>query len=239
MITNLTNLYLQRDVPGMDQALTLHIGLMERLMARHNPSGVEERDRLTGAWRRVEQAFEALDAAGEAEEFQAVGMRCREALLSFVHSVANASMLRDGETAPKKSDFLHWSELIAEHVAAGASNERVRGYLKDLAKAVWELVNWLTHAKNAVKTDATLATEGTSHALFAFGMALIRKERGVPDRCPQCASYRITRDWRPEHGPDHEYVTRCEACDWEDLPPGVDADWDLVPEHIRPSVGRH
>jgi hypothetical protein len=65
-------------------------------------------------------------------------------------------------------------------------------------------------------------------------MAMIREESGMPDRCPECGSYRLKRDWRPEFGPDHENVTRWEACNWLDLPPGVAADWDLVPEYLRP-----
>lgn len=235
VITNPTNLYLQRDMPSMDQAFSFHLGLMERVMARQEPwGGKEEQDRLAGAWRRWSQASEAMDAADEAEDFQAIGMRCRESLLSFVHGVSDRAMVPAGEDPPKRSDFVHWTEYIANHVAAGASSERVRGYLKELAKVTWELVNWLTHAKNAVRMDAILAVEGTGHTLFAFGMAIVRKEQGVPDRCPQCASYRVTRDWRPEFAPDHEYVTRCEACDWEDLPPGAEPDWGQVPEWLQP-----
>lgn len=237
VITNLTNLYSQRDFPTIDQAFSIHLGLMEQLLARNQPPGSqEEQDRLAGSWRRWTQASEALGLADEAEDFQAIGMRCRESLLSFVHDIADPMMVPEGATAPKRSDFIQWSGLIASHIAPGASNERVRGYLKDEAKATWELVNWLTHAKNAVRFDAVLSVDGTGHILFAFGMAIIRKEKGVPDRCPQCSSYRVTRDWRPEFGPDHEYVTRCEACEWEDLPLGVEADLEKVYPHLRPAV---
>jgi hypothetical protein len=62
-------------------------------------------------------------------------------------------------------------------------------------------------------------------------------ERGIPDRCPQCGSYRITRDWRPEYGPEHEYVTRCEACEWEDLPDAAEPDWDQAPELVKEAAG--
>ena len=207
-------------------------------MERDQPWGSkEEQDRLAGAWRRWSQASEALDTADEAEDFQAIGVRCREALVSFIHDVSDPSMVPPGEVPPKRSDVIHWSEFIANYVAPGASNERVRGYLKDEAKATWELVNWLTHAKNAVRFDAILAVDGTGHILYAFGMATIRKEKGIPDRCPQCASYRITRDWRPEFGPDHEYVTRCEACEWDDLPIGTEPDWDLTPEIVKEAAG--
>ncbi len=216
VITNPTNMYLQRDLPSMDQAFTLHLGLRERLAARHpEPWGsAEERDRLAGAWRRWTQASEALDDADEAEAFQAVGMRCREALLSFVHDVSDPQMVPGGEILPKASDLVQWTQYIAGDVAPGKSGERIRSYLKDLARANWDLVNWLTHAKNAVRMDGVLAVEGTGHTLFAFGTAIVRKEKGIPDRCPGCGSYRIVRDSRQEFGPEHGHVSRCEACGW-------------------------
>lgn len=237
VITNPTNLYLQREHPSMDNVITFHIGLMHRVLARQRPWGTpEEQDRTAEAWRRWQQASDSIDEAGEAEDFQTIGLRCREALLAFASEMAVPAMVPEGQVAPKKADFIHWSQLIADYVAPGPSNERVRGYLKDLAKAIWELANWLTHAKNAVKMDARLASEGTGHTLFAFDMAMIRKESRMPDCCPECGSRRLKRDWRPEFGPEHENVTRCEACNWLDLPPGVAPDWELVPEHIRAAI---
>lgn len=88
VITEPTNLYAQDQFPGMDYALSFHLGVTTRVFARQareaRVSTEEQRDRLATSWRRFEQAGEALDQADEAEEFQAVGMRCREALLSFV-----------------------------------------------------------------------------------------------------------------------------------------------------------
>ena len=159
------------------------------MFARRDPSvAKEEEHRLAAAWRRWIQAAEALDSADEAEEFQAVGMRCRECLLKFIHMVASDTMVPEGERPPERSNFVRWSELIAETIAPSGSAERLRAYLKSISKSTWELVNWLTHAANAIRLDGQIAVDATQNILAAFGAALVRYERGVPDRYPSCSS---------------------------------------------------
>ncbi len=62
--------------------------------------------------------------------------------------------------------------------------------------------------------------------LGAFSVAITRFERGAPDRCPECGSYRLFSDLRPDFDRARPYVTLCESCGWEDSPasdPGVSA----------------
>lgn len=218
VVTEPTNLYSQDYFPSMDQVLTFHVGLTMRMMSRREPSiSDEQRDRLATAWRRWTQAAEALDRADEAEEFQAVGMRCRECLLAMVRDIASNEMVPEGGQAPKGSDFIHWTDLISNYMAGGSSNGRLRGYLKNTAKETWELVAWLTHATNASRMDGEFAVKATSDVLISYSLALVRFERGAPDRCPICGSYRLTSDYRPELNIEPPYVTLCESCGWEDL----------------------
>ena len=85
-------------------------------------------DRLAAAFRKWEQAAKALDESVESEEVQAVGMRCRETLLTFVRSVSSPTMVPTGTEAPQAANFVKWSELVAGHLASGHRNERIRGY---------------------------------------------------------------------------------------------------------------
>ena len=219
VITEPTNLYSQDLFPSLDYTLSFHIGLMARVMARRRGADDDEQqDRLAAAWRRWTQAAEALDRADEAEEFQSVGMRCRECLLAMARAVASDSMVPTGQERPKRGDFLHWSELIANTVAAGSSAAGVRGYLKTLAKSTWQLVSWLTHASNAVRFDGHVALEATQATLRAFGRAVLRHERATPDRCPRCHSYKIGSEYVPAAGVDPPYVTFCESCGWHTAP---------------------
>jgi hypothetical protein len=187
---------------------------MARLAERDGREPDPDKERIAAAWRRLDQAEEALKLADEAEEFQAVGMRCREALLAFMSAVRDHSMVRPGVEAPKAGDFVNWSEIVADTIAAGARASGIRGFLKSTAKATWQLVAWLTHAQNAVRYDAELATGATSTVLGAFTGALMRYESGEPDRCPRCGSYRLHSWYQPDQGHDPPYITVCGNCEW-------------------------
>lgn len=214
VITNLTNLYPQDHFPSLDYTLSFHVGLMARLAERDSPGLDPNKERIAAAWRRLDQAQDALDLADEAEEFQAVGMRCREALLAFIRAVVDRSFVAPTEDPPKAGDFTRWAEIMAQQIAQGRSAEAVRGFLKSTAKATWKLVSWLTHAQNAVRHDADLAVGATETVLGAFTAALMRHESGEPDRCPNCGSYRLASWFRPELGIDPPYITVCGNCKW-------------------------
>jgi hypothetical protein len=224
-----TNLYSADDFKSMDVVLSFHIGLMQRVADRQHkePTATDdEEERIPRAWRQWRQATQAHDDAEEAEDFQAVGMRCREALLSFVKEAAKDEFVPAGETAPKRADVIHWCELIVNAIAPGSSATHKRSYLRSLVREAWEYVNWLTHARNAVPSDAVVGIEATSHVLMLLGMALVEHEKGGPDRCPECDSYRILDDgWLTEDGNHWESKSVCASCGWEsevereELPP--------------------
>jgi hypothetical protein len=158
VITNPTNLYSQQTFPSLDYTITFHVGLTARIAAREARSAPPgERDRLLEAWRRWEQASEELDRADEAEDFQAIGMRCRECLISFIRAIADQSMVPEGQVPPKGADFKEWASLVAASIASGSSAEYVRAYLRSVSKTTWELVNWLTYAKNEARRDGEIA----------------------------------------------------------------------------------
>jgi hypothetical protein len=212
VITSPTNLYDKTLFPSLDYTLSFHIGVAARMMARHEP-GVDALEQITmqDAWRRWEQAGEVLNEAEEAEDFQTVGMRCRECMIVMVRTLSMPAMVPVNASPPKHADVVHWAELIAGHVAHGSSAKEVRGYLKVTSKAGWELVNWLTHAQGARRADAILAHDVTQHILAVFGTAMFRHRQGIPDRCEACGSYRIGL-WADE--PDVPMRPRCQVCGW-------------------------
>jgi hypothetical protein len=222
VVTNPTNLYKQADFPSMETVLSFHIGLTARLVvarsAREASATDEQQDRTPAAWRKFAQAAEAIDKADEAEEFQAVGMRCREALVKFARDVAESEKIAVDGSDLKKGDFVGWSQIIASAAAPGRSNKALRSYLKTVAKATWDFVAALTHDDDATRHDAEIAISATETVLAAFSDALVRFERGAPDRCPTCESYRVISDFRPEIGDAGGYVTLCANCGWEDEP---------------------
>jgi hypothetical protein len=204
-LTNPTNLYNQADFKSRDVALTFHIGLalrMTYLNQRRVPVAPQPAAVLPGSWRRWQQAFDSYRSGHEAEAFQAVGVRLRECLVSFVGEATGAEMVPLGAMPPKAADFKGWTELLADYLAPGSSASRLRSYLKKVSAETWDLVNWLTHAKNAVRLDAEMALKAVEHTLGFFTAARMRFDRDVR-RCEQCGSYDVR-------------AGRCAHCGWID-----------------------
>jgi hypothetical protein len=120
VITDPTNLYLQSDFPDVQQALIFHLGIGLFLAHRSRANLNESHEELvSGAGRRYRQALEAMDAAGEAEDFQAIGIRCRDALLALVRDHLDADWIGDVAERPKVSDFKGWAAIFAERLSEG------------------------------------------------------------------------------------------------------------------------
>lgn len=57
---------------------------------------------MQNAWRRWEEAGELLNEAEEADDFQTVGMRCRECLIDMVRALAMPAKV-PADTSPPKT----------------------------------------------------------------------------------------------------------------------------------------
>jgi len=214
VITSPSNLYSQRFFPSLDFTLSFHVGVTTRIMALQRGAPDEaQRLRLTPVWRRWEEAAASFDGAEEAEDFQAVGMKCRECLIHLGRALGKAELVPEGQEPPQRSNFLDWSEHIANSIAPGESAERIRGHLKAIAKSAWQLAGWLTHADGAKRLDASFVLDATHSVVAGFGSAVIRHESGSPERCPKCGSYSIDVGYNPEL--PRPYVSECEKCGWQ------------------------
>jgi hypothetical protein len=213
VVTNPTNLYSQDDFKSRDVVLTFHIGLalrMSYLQDRDVSVTPSSAELLPGSWRRWQQAFDAYDSGEEAETFQAVGVRLRECLVSFIGETRNDALVPVGGSAPKNADFKAWTELLANFLAPGGSAARLRSYLKAMGSETWDYVNWLTHAKNSQRMDAEIGLKAVEHLLGNFTAAQLRMGRASV-RCEECRSYEVV-------------AGVCRHCEWVDLsyePPRV------------------
>ena len=214
VITDPTNLYFQDDFPDVEQALIFHLGLGIFIAERSRAEMPEEdEERVSGSWRRFKQALADMDDAGEAEDYQAVGIKCRDALLAAVRDHMDAEWVGEVEDPPKVSDFKNWGNLFAERLAEG----RVRSYIKALVDKTWDLSVWLQHNTNATPGDAELVLDATGHLLSALGRLIHRRDHGEPERCPRCGSYRLDHDVEvvEDAEPGMLESTICGACGWQ------------------------
>jgi hypothetical protein len=191
VITPMMNFYTQRDFKSADVVLTFHVGMVGRIMSRDQaPLAPELKDAFSEPWRKWEDAVETMRVAQEAEDFQAVGMRLREAYVSMLKMVADDELVPEGVDSPQAANA-EWLNLLADRIAGGSSNARLRAYLKSVGKETWQHVSWLTHATNATRFDAEIAVANISHLISVFTVALLRAQRGAPKRCAECGSYRV------------------------------------------------
>ncbi|WP_051003011.1 hypothetical protein [Bradyrhizobium elkanii] len=218
VITNPTNLYSQEQFPNMDLAVTFHVGLCLR-MPRSQKTKLSELqvEPLAACFRYLSEASDALANAQEVSDFQAIGVRCREALLAFT-SAAQVIVPWTGDegSIPKQADFKAWADHICSTCLGGHKHEHRRHLFKTLLDESWRFSNWLTHAKASTWHDAEAATTTVEHALGLAASLVIRHVRGVPDACPACGSTRLS----PQRGfhssiPDVEWERpTCDKCGW-------------------------
>ena len=212
VITNPVNLYSQDQIKSMDIALSFHIGLMSRMMASRPLPAARQGTWVLEVARRLDVAGESLDRAREVEDFQAVGMRLRETLLTLAAKLAGLGYQTDAGAADlQQGNFKAWASVCAEAVAAGSSAQYLRALLKALSEKTWNYVAWLTHARAAGRPDAQIALSAVSQTIEAFIVAVNRHQLGTPQRCPVCASYQL----RAEHAGDGSWMKVCETCGWE------------------------
>lgn len=218
VLTNLTNLYPQSQFQSLDYTLSFHIGLMHRMLARQERERGPEINPFEEVYRRCDEVTDLIVEAIEAEEFQAVGMRLRECLITLVGAVRRRIELPSSTEPPKDADVPGWNEVLINHFSPGESNKTLRQYLKTTADRTWQLVNWLTHDRDANKTEAIIAHEAVGIQIGHFVQLVIRDRVDLVNQCPQCASRDVQSYYDSEIRPDGNYYQRCRACDWNDHP---------------------
>lgn len=203
-ISNSLNYYSQEDFKSRDVALTFHVGLMVRIASREEvPITEESAALLPRAWRLWEQAVESLDGGREAEDFQAVGVRLREAMVTYASEVADDALVRESVATPKAADVVGWTNLLIGDQAEGPSSKQLRSYATKLSRETWDYVNWLTHAKNAIAYDAHIGIAAVSHFLSIITAICLRAAAAANSRCQSCGSYRMV-------------AGDCMRCGWQD-----------------------
>lgn len=196
------NLYTQDDFKSASVVLSFHIGLMARVMTRHEvPVAPTAAELLPESWRRWEDAVDAMTSASEAEDFQAVGMRLRECLIGFAGEIASDDLVPTGVPRLQAANVKKWTELLANFFSAGSSAQHLRSYLKKLGSETWDYVGWLTHAGNARFIDAEIGASAVSHMLSTFTAARMRWGRlSSGSRCGRCDSYAVALGACPKCG---------------------------------------
>ena len=129
-------------------------------------------------WIRVDRSLGEIKLrlvqASNEEQFQAVGLLCRETLISLAQVVYNKDQHPTNDSViPSKTDAKRMLEAYISSVIPGKSNETLRRH----AKASLALANNLTHRRTADFRLAALCAEATNAVVNIIAIISGRRDR--------------------------------------------------------------
>ena len=146
--------------------------------------------------RCVEDARKQLEQASTEEQFQSIGLLCREALISLAQIVYIPSRhpTLDG-TLPSETDAKRMLEAYLSVELAGGPNEAARKF----AKAALGLANDVQHKRTASYLDAALCTESTVAVVGLIALISGRTTRAATPNIQVEFSYQTLQANYDEH----------------------------------------
>ncbi len=139
----------------------LYSNLIQLIEETNEPEVISITVDLTG-WERIERSILEINnrhnEAKKEEQFQVVGLLCRETIITLAQSVylPEKHPILDG-TKISSTDAKRMLDAYIAVELSGSSNEKLRRY----AKTTLDLANELTHKRTATKRDSSLTTVAT------------------------------------------------------------------------------
>lgn len=205
---------------GTDEVYSFHMGIIERMKASaYNPEDYVnavtlETDIAPQLFRKLKSIAKLIDSAVEIEDFQSVGVQCREVLIDLGNSIYFAEMAGENEQ-PQASNFKRKAELFIQFYLAGSDNSDYRSIIKKLTESTWDYSNKLTHSHNATFYEASTCVSLCTSLVGAYEN--IRQKVFDPIsqyKCKTCTSKKleIVDDEAGEDGIVKKLFLQCEEC---------------------------
>ena len=143
--------------------------LLESLNETQEPESISITVDLSG-WERIERSILEIktrqNEATNEEQFQVVGLLCRETVITLAQSVfiADKHPILDGVEV-SATDAKRMLEAYIAVELGGASNKKLRQF----ARSTLDLANELTHKRTASKKDASLCSIATLSLINFIG----------------------------------------------------------------------
>ena len=124
-------------------------------------------------WDRIKRTVTKIkrdsDLAKNEEDFQSIGLLCREVIISLAQAVFIPWLHGDKDekgVSISETDAVRMIGNYLNYSLSGSSNEELRSYAKNTNK----LANMLTHKRNATKKDMLLAVSATISLINFIGI---------------------------------------------------------------------
>lgn len=207
---------------GADEVYSFHMGLMQRMSAAQGEYSPE--DFVNGVtldaeiapqlFRKLKSVAALIDTAKEIEDFQAIGVQCRETLIELGNHIYEPAMAGDGEQ-PQASNFKRKCELFIQFYLKGSENADYRSIIKKLTESTWDYANKITHSRSATYYEASTCVTLCISLVGVYENILQKVFDPLSQyHCSVCQSKKLSIDGDDsnEDGMVKKLYLRCEEC---------------------------
>lgn len=207
---------------GADEVYSFHMGLMQRMSASHNKYDPDAfvRGVTLGAeiapqlLRKLKSVALLIDTAKEIEDFQSVGVHCREILIELGNHIYEPTMAGADEQ-PQASNFKRKSERFIQFYLTGSENADYRSIIKKLTESTWEYTNKITHSSSATYYEASTCVMLCISLVGVYENIIQKVYDPISQyKCSVCKSKKliIDGDDSDENGVVQKLYLKCEEC---------------------------
>lgn len=202
-----------------DEAYSFHMGITQRLSQRHQDNFKHIIDeipldiaRLKSINRKLRMASEKLSIDLEPEEFQAIGLICRESLVELSKELCTRNKELIVSKGFKTSDFKNVSNEFIDLYIPGSNNAELRNYSRKLVDIAWSYSSSIVHSPSKTYPDVKIALLFTS-AIVSLLENLFFKYIGFDNEpvCPKCGSKKIEIIEL-----NKKIIAKCKSCENEE-----------------------
>ncbi|MEF9936468.1 MAG: hypothetical protein RR688_05160 [Carnobacterium sp.] len=208
---------------GADEVYSFHMGLMERMRVAHaeyNPedfvrSVTLDTDITPQLFRKLKNIALLIDTAKEIEDFQSIGVQCREILIELGNHIYMPSMANTDEQ-PQKSNFKKKAELFIRFYLTGSENSDYRSIIKKLTESTWEYACKITHSSTATFYEASTCVMLCTTLVGVYENMIQKVFDPISQyECSLCKSKKLTIDSDDSNGEGivQKLYLKCEECD--------------------------
>jgi hypothetical protein len=211
------NLYSQdANYFSADEAYSFHLGITQRLQARHQSNFkhiIDELpldiDKIKSISRKLNLVAKKLNNLKGAEDIQSIGLSCRESLIELGNVLSVEIKYIIQEKGLKASDFKGIANEAISYYAKGKSNSNIRLYSRSLVEAAWNYSSEIVHSPNKNYPDAKICLLFTCSVVSVF-QNLYLKFLGFDSepKCSECKSM----DYDIYEDKDNNLILKCNSC---------------------------
>jgi len=216
------NLYTQNAYYfSADEAYSFHMGITQRLSDGYKKEFKHiideiplDIDQLKSINRKLNMAAQKLSIDLEPEEFQSIGLICRESLIDLGKELYKRNPEVIKEKKLKQSDFKGIANEFIDLYIPGKSNSDLRNYSRKMVDIAWSYSSAIVHSPNKTYPDVKIALLITS-AKVSLLENLFYKYLGFDSEfnCSECGSKNL-EFFENQSG---ELIVKCKSCGTEHL----------------------